>query len=144
MFRGFCIQIDVGHQAAITAILQDRGMLQFVQCGVHPEPRQRRICSESFVQQEITMRKLLFKTLELHVNRFTFCHLVLRKVFCKRQKLTLCQITVFPKSVSHGQVIMVSHFRCISPEPLIAVRMPGRNFSGIKLGGNFPGSNLPM
>ena len=70
------------------------------------------------------MRKLLFKTLELHVNRFTFCHLVLRKVFCKRQKLTLCQTTVFPKSVSHAQVVVLSHFRVTLPQPLIAVGVP--------------------
>src|SRR5437867_570243 len=84
-------------------------MLQFVQCGVHPKPRQRRICNEAFVQQEITMCQLLFKTLELYINTFALCHLVLLKTPCKRQNMTFRQMTVLPKSISHAQVVVLSH-----------------------------------
>ena len=85
-------------------------MVQFVHSGLHPKPRQWSIRNETFVQPEITMSNLLFKALELRINDFAFCHLVLLKVPCKRQNLTLCQMTVLPKSISHSQVVVLSHF----------------------------------
>jgi len=42
-----------------------------------------------------------------------FCHPVRPRVACKRQKLTLCQTTVFPKTVWRAQVVVLSHFGVI-------------------------------
>src|SRR5262245_31458102 len=99
-------------------------MLQFINCGLRPELRQRRIGYESFVQQEITMGELFFHGFELCVKHLAFCHNVLLESGDEPQKLTLCLKTSMGKVQSQSEVVVPFHFQFEPPPFVMAGEIP--------------------